>query len=97
MKNEDRIVELLTELVQKVDQLESKLSQEIRAVRDEVGSVLQERMATNQTIGVIAGVVAKLIDNNQVGYNELSEKVRCLEEKVYGQDSIILIWNSNTN
>jgi len=39
------MVELLTELVQKVDQLESKPSQEIRAVRDEVGSVRQELMA----------------------------------------------------
>ena len=94
MKNEDKIVELLSELVQKQDQLIERMdSKEVadqrrfEAIDKTLASLKEESKETNRILTIVANVVSGLVINHQAAYVELSEKIRRLEEKVYGQAS----------
>jgi len=80
MKNEDRMVELLTELVQRMDSKEVADQRRFEAIEGE----LKEN---NRILTSVAHVVSSLVINHQAAYVELSDKIRRLEEKVYGQAS----------
>jgi wobble nucleotide-excising tRNase len=99
MKNEDRIVELLTELVQRMDSKEVADQRRFEAIDKRFENIdkrfenIDKRFETiegelkesNRILISVANVVSNLVLTNQAGYVELSEKVRRLEEKVYGQ------------
>ena len=115
MKNEDKIVELLTDLVQKQDQLiermDSKevadqrrfeaidkrfenidkrfeaIDKRLESMDKRFGSIEGELKENNRILTSVAHVVSSLVINHQAAYVELSEKIRRLEEKVYGQAS----------
>jgi hypothetical protein len=108
MKNEDKIVELLsgmlkkqdhhsellTALVQRMDSKEVADQRRFEAIDKRFDSMDKrfenmevELKETNRILTSVAHVVSNLVITNQATYVELSEKIRGLEEKVYGQAS----------
>ena len=87
MKNEDKIVELLTDLVQRMDSKEVADQRRFEAIEKSLESMKGEIKETNRILTTVAHVVSSLVINHQAAYVELSEKIRRLEEKVYGQAS----------
>jgi len=80
LKKQDYHSEVLTALVQRMDSKEVADQRRFEAIEGE----LKEN---NRILTSVAHVVSSLVINHQAAYVELSDKIRRLEEKVYGQAS----------
>ena len=78
-------MELLTELVQRMDSKEVADLCRFEAIDKTLESLKEESKETNRILTSVAHVVSNLVITNQAAYNDLSEKTWRLEEKAYGQ------------
>jgi hypothetical protein len=86
-QNEDTRVELLTDPVQRLDSQEVADQRRFEAIDWRFASIEGELKETSRILTGVAQVVSSLVINHQAAYVERLEKIRRLEEKVYGQAS----------
>jgi len=86
------MVALLTELVQRMDSKEvadqrrfEAIDKRFESMEKRFENIEEELKENNRILTSVAHVVSSLVINHQAAYVELSEKIRRLEEKVYGQ------------